>query len=343
MEAGTVDTPENKNKQPLASEETQLTPWQKEHQLYLAAKGIKKAEKKEDEKDGKDEKKDEIIEETLVTSEEELTKATAEQEATTPSFFHSFADYLPNLKAYRDKKLKQRLLCLTLLFLLPLTGAFYVLSPLNRVSKVMVTGNSQVLTQEVLDASKLQTNEKLWPQFFKRQAAGKDVQKSNPWIKKAQVRLTNWNQFEIQITEYQKVALLDQGSQYLPILENGRIIDEPSPNYENNFLILEAFSDKKMILQTLSAYNELPTEIQEGISQIQLSPSSKNQERLTVLMNDGNQVLINISSLASKLKYYPQIAKEMTEKGIVDMEVGIYSYPYASEKETTSTTSESLE
>lgn len=338
-----MDTPENKNKQPLSSEETQLTPWQKEHQLYLAAKGIKKEEKKEEEKEEEKKENEEVLEETSTASEEEQTKSTTEQEITTPSFFHSFADYLPNLKAYRDKKLKKRLLCLILLFLLPLTGAFYVLSPLNRVSKVIVTGNDHVVTQEVLDASKLQTNEKLWPQFFKRQTVAKHIQKNNPRIKKVQVRLTNWNQFEIQVTEYQEVAFLAQGSQYLPILENGHIIDEPSSNYENNFLILEAFSDKEMILQTLSAYKQLPTEIQESISQIQLSPSSKNNERVTVFMNDGNQVIINISSLASKLKYYPQIAKEMTEKGVVDMEVGIYSYPYASAKEPTSTTNTTSE
>lgn len=339
-----MDTPEKQNKQPGTNEELELTPWQKEHQLYLAEKGI--VEKEEPflaQEEVKEERASEQKVEEIVASDTETLKEFDEQEKKPTPFFQSFSDYLPNLKAYRDKKLKRRLLFLTLLFLIPLTGAIYTLSPLNRLSKIMVTGNTNVATQEIIETSELETNARLWPQFFKRQAVAKNIEASNPRIQQIHVRLTNWNQFVIEVTEHQEVAFLAKGSQYLPILENGTIINEASANYTNDFLILEAFSDEKMIRQTLEAYKELPVEIQDGISQIKLSPSKKNKELLTVFMNDGNQVLINISSLSSKLKYYPQIAKEMTEKGVVDMEVGIYSYPYANEKETTSSQSEAIE
>ena len=45
------------------------------------------------------------------------------------------------------------------------------------------------------------------------------------------------------------------------------------------------------------------------------------------------------------MKYYLQVAKEMSEKGVIDMEVGIYSYPYPSnetEKEENTESSESF-
>ncbi len=51
-------------------------------------------------------------------------------------------------------------------------------------------------------------------------------------------------------------------------------------------------------------------------------------------MNDGNQVILNINNLANQMKYYSQVAKDMDEKGVIDMEVGIYSYPYSSTQET---------
>ncbi len=51
-------------------------------------------------------------------------------------------------------------------------------------------------------------------------------------------------------------------------------------------------------------------------------------------MNDGNQVIVNINNLANQMKYYSQVAKDMDEKGVIDMEVGIFSHPYGSTQET---------
>ncbi|MBA0948564.1 cell division protein FtsQ, partial [Enterococcus gallinarum] len=57
-----------------------------------------------------------------------------------------------------------------------------------------------------------------------------------------------------------------------------------------------------------------------------------NKNLIQLNMNDGNQVIVNIQNLASQMKYYPQVAKEMKEKGVIDMEVGIFSYPYSESK-----------
>jgi len=42
--------------------------------------------------------------------------------------------------------------------------------------------------------------------------------------------------------------------------------------------------------------------------------------------------------MSSQMKYYPQVAKEMDEKGVIDMEVGIFAYPYQTSESTTETT-----
>lgn len=49
-------------------------------------------------------------------------------------------------------------------------------------------------------------------------------------------------------------------------------------------------------------------------------------------MNDQNQVLINIDQLTKKLPYYAKVASNMQEPGIVDMEVGLFTYPYPKEE-----------
>ena len=44
------------------------------------------------------------------------------------------------------------------------------------------------------------------------------------------------------------------------------------------------------------------------------------------------------SNMASQMKYYPQVVKDMDEKGIIDMEVGIFAYPYPDAKDTSAPT-----
>lgn len=292
------------------------------------------------------EKQKEVLEETMTEdqegeeNEEEIpveevadSLDTIEEETEDDDNTLSFSKKLPHLQAYRDKKLRKRLLLLVLIFLVPLIGSVYYISPLSNLSKVEVGKVSQVTPDSILASAELKVGERLWPQFFKRKETEKRVTAANPRIQKTVISLQNWNQFAIQIKEYDEVAYLVKGNQYLPILENGAIVQEPIKKIENHHIILEDFSKETMILDTLNEYAKLPVEIQDSISQIKLSPSKKNDELLTLFMNDGNQVFVNISDFSKQMKYYLQVAKEMKEKGIIDMEVGIYTYPYAEKEE----------
>lgn len=258
---------------------------------------------------------------------------TTEEEESDDDNVLSFSKKLPHLQAYRDKKLRKRLLLLVLIFVVPLFGSVYYISPLSNLSKVEVGKVSRVTPKSILAFADLKVGERLWPQFFKRQEIAAKVTQANPRIKKTTISLENWNQLVIQIKEYEEVAYLVKGNHYLPILENGSIVQEPIKKIENHHIILEGFSKETMILDTLKAYAQLPVEIQDSISQIKLSPSKKNDELLTLFMNDGNQVFVNISDFSKQMKYYLQVAKEMKEKGIIDMEVGIYTYPYTEKEE----------
>ncbi|MFC4709905.1 cell division protein FtsQ/DivIB [Enterococcus eurekensis] len=255
----------------------------------------------------------------------------------------SFSKKLPNLQAYRDKKLRKRLILLVSLFLIPLVGSLYYISPLSNLSAVQVKAQQKVTQETILETANFEIGERLWPQFFNREAVANKVTTENPWIKKTTITLQDWNKFAIQVKEYEEVAYLVKGNQYLPILENGKIIQEPIKKIDNRHVILESFSKEAQILATLKEYEKLPAEIQDSISQIKLTPSKKNDELITLFMNDGNQVFVNISDFSKQMKYYLQVAKEMKGKGVIDMEVGIYSYPYAEKDEETTESSQSEE
>lgn len=319
-----------------------LTPWQKEHLLYLESQGI-------DPEIAEEPETEILLDKTLDSFEEEDLDASNEKDEgnsqSTIDKPFSFSDHLPNFKAYRDKKLRKRLLILVVIFLVPLLGSLYYISPLSKVSAVVVAENPLTPKEALIESSQIVKNERLWPQFFARQRIATAIEKANPRVKKATITLQQWNQLHLHVEEYSESAYLVKGNDYLPILENGTILQEPQKEVTKGRVIVENFTDETLILETLKQYKELPEEIQDAISQITYAPSKKNEELLTIFMNDGNQVIVGISKLADHMKYYLQVAKEMSGKGVIDMEVGIYSYSYPSnetEKEENTKSSESF-
>ncbi len=316
-----------------------LTPWQKEHLLYLESQGI-------DPEIAEEPETEILLDKTLDSFEDEAPneKDEGNSQSTIDKPF-SFSDHLPNFKAYRDKKLRKRLLILVVIFLVPLLGSLYYISPLSKVSAVVVAENPLTPKEALIESSQIVKNERLWPQFFARQRIATAIEKANPRVKKATITLQQWNQLHLHVEEYSESAYLVKGNDYLPILENGTILQEPQKEVTKGRVIVENFTDETLILETLKQYKELPEEIQDAISQITYAPSKKNEELLTIFMNDGNQVIVGISKLADHMKYYLQVAKEMSEKGVIDMEVGIYSYSYPSnetEEEENTEASESF-
>ncbi|MGM0198947.1 cell division protein FtsQ/DivIB [Enterococcus sp. DIV1314a] len=319
-----------------------LTPWQKEHLLYLESQGI-------DPEIAEEPETEILLDKMLDSFEEEALDASNEKDEgnsqSTIDKPFSFSDHLPNFKAYRDKKLRKRLLILVVTFLVPLLGSLYYISPLSKVSAVVVAEHPLTPKEALIESSQIVKNERLWPQFFARQRIATAIEKANPRVKKATITLQQWNQLHLHVEEYSESAYLVKGNDYLPILENGTILQEPQKEVTKGRVIVENFTDETLILETLKQYKELPEEIQDAISQITYAPSKNNEELLTIFMNDGNQVIVGISKLADHMKYYLQVAKEMSEKGVIDMEVGIYSYPYPSnetEKEENTESSESF-
>lgn len=324
-----LDKKENSQKKP--------TPWQEAHQKYLEEKRlmdkILKKNQEQEESESLVEPSEEVEQQEKnerpmieILSSEKSTERTREN--------ISFSDKLPKMKDYRQRKLYRRLALIISLFLIPLVGCIYYISPLGQLAKVDVIHNQQVPSEQIVKTANFKINEPLWEQYFSRQSAIQKIQKISPWIKAVNVKVVHFNQFQINVTEYHKVAYLLTGDKYYDILENGQVLKNPitQDQLQSGLPILEGFTSKKLILKTLKAYHKLPEEFKQSISQIKSTPRAENDQLLTLNMNDQNQVLINIDQLTKKLPYYAKVASNMQEPGIVDMEVGLFTYPYPKEE-----------
>lgn len=324
--------------------EENLTPWQKANREYLKKQ---EAEGSWTPKviDGTNESSEEGPSEGEPMEGEYLDENGEYQGAPRTD---SFADTLPKIKQQRSSVLYRRLGLIILILLIPLFAALYYVSPLSKLSQVSVSGTEAVKPEAIITASGFETGADMWPQYFDREKNEAAIKQANPRIKSVSLGIERLNQFHLKVTEYPEVALLAKNDQYHPILANGKVLDETMKNPTENMPILEDFDSDKKILSVLQQYQKLSQEIRKGISQIKYSPSDSNKELLTIFMNDQNQVIVNISNLAKQMKYYPQVAKDLDGKGVIDMEVGIYSYKYQDEtaesgEEGTETSSEGNE
>lgn len=320
---------------PSQPDDSQLTPWQKAN-LEYQKQNQQAANWSPTVIEGTKEKPEvealplDLFDEEL--AEPELGTRPA-AEATMP-----FADRLPKVKYQRNNRLYRRMVLLILLLLIPLIGVVYYVSPLSKLAVVTVSGNQKVAATAIIKEAKFTTETDLWPQFFQSSTHLQQVKKAQPRVKSVSLAITKLNHFKIHVTEYQEVAVLAHDNKYSPILENGQVLTETMKNPTEKLPILENLADQKRITQVLAAYHGLSQELQEAVSQIKYEPTGSNKELLRLYMNDGNQVIVNISNMTSQMKYYSQVAKEMKEDGVIDMEVGIFSYPYGNDKKTESST-----
>ena len=339
-----LDKKENSQKKP--------TPWQEAHQKYLEEKRlmdkILKKNQEQEESESLVEPSEEVEQQENQEQEKnerpmiEILSSEKSTERTRENI--SFSDKLPKMKDYRQRKLYRRLALIISLFLIPLVGCIYYISPLGQLAKVDVIHNQQVPSEQIVKTANFKINEPLWEQYFSRQSAIQKIQKISPWIKAVNVKIVHFNQFQINVTEYHRVAYLLTGDKYYDILENGQVLKNPitQDQLQSGLPILEGFTSKKLILKTLKAYHKLPEEFKQSISQIKSTPRAENDQLLTLNMNDQNQVLINIDQLTKKLPYYAKVASNMQEPGIVDMEVGLFTYPYPKEEKKTGDSSEKM-
>ncbi|MDH6364446.1 cell division protein FtsQ [Enterococcus sp. PF1-24] len=308
---------EKNNDEPLPRDEDNLTPWEQENLRYMQERGDQPTwqNRQQSEDDDLAEDDEELLEEEVVYLPEE--------EIVEDDSYESFADRLPNIKDQRSKVLRRRLTLIIGAFTIPLLFFIYDVSSLSKLQTVNIVGNQQVASEEILKASKLKIGNNIWKQFFDRDTYAKNV--NLPQIKSATVGFSGITSFEIKVTEYQELALLFRDSQYFPILENGTVLENAKEANDQNFPILEDFTDTKIIEKTIAAYGKLTDEVKSQIVTIKYTPSASNTTLLTLMMNNGNQVLVQYKNMDSQMAFYPEVVTGLEGPHYIDMEVGIFT------------------
>lgn len=242
-------------------------------------------------------------------------------------------DRIPKLKEQRRRKANRRLVLLLLLFFIMIAVVAYTQSPLSHIKQISVNGNEVYSRNEIIKASGLSIKTNIW-EIRKKSIAAQLERLSE--IKQAEVKLKWPNSVEIKIKEYQTIAYLKLDKQYVPVMENGKILHQKkSETISSDSPILFEFNEGDVLDEMVKGLKMLPEEIVNSISEIHYTPKKTDQYHINLFMNDGFEVSATLRSFAEKMVHYPSIISQLDpeKKGMIDLEVGSFFKAFESEAE----------
>ncbi|MER2000450.1 MAG: FtsQ-type POTRA domain-containing protein [Lysinibacillus sp.] len=242
-------------------------------------------------------------------------------------------DRIPSFRERRKRRTNFKFILLTTVFVLVLFFLLYLQSSYSKVQKIVVEGAVLEQQQFYIDKLQIATGQSMWSFTIN------DVEeqlKQLEWVKSADVKRKLLTTITINIKEYKKVAFLNEGDMYYPMLENGYIFKELGKQLPIDAPVLMDFTDENLRKRLLKELPKIDESILTAISQINANTTEKDPFAITLYMNDGYEIRADITTLAEKINYYPSIiaqieSAEKPTKGVIDIEVGTYYQTYENE------------
>jgi cell division protein FtsQ len=244
----------------------------------------------------------------------------------------SLEDRIPKLKQQRKKKANRRLILLLLLFFMLIACIVYFQSPLSHVKTITISGNLVHSDKEITSSAGIKKDTNIWGVQSK---AVEEKLNELPEMKKAKVSIQFPNTVVIHIEELKRIAFISKGKSFLPVLENGQVLDEKqTTDLPLNAPVLYSFSENDVLKEMMDSLEELPIEVLNSISEIHYEPKKTDKFHISLFMNDGNEVSATIRTFAKKMSLYPSIIGQLdpNQKGMINLEVGSFFKSYETEE-----------
>lgn len=243
----------------------------------------------------------------------------------------SFAKKLPRTNNLRKQRLAKGTIILMSVFGVIFAASLFFILPFSRILSVTVNTKDTETRLAVVKASDLHYYESLvgvWPQTDKIEER---IHKKVPSVKKATIKY-NGSHVEIDIEEYPTIGFVVKKNKYYKLTSSGMIDSYGADNPSGNYPVFYNFKNDDELKEMTKQFDQLSPNLKKSISEIHLEPTKADPGKVKLYMNDGNQVIATTQNFAQKMQYYPSIVSKMDYKGVVDLEVGAYSYPYDKDK-----------
>ncbi len=237
----------------------------------------------------------------------------------------------PGLKmtnTIQKRRLFQRTIPLLIIFGLTALISLYSIMPVSRLESLDVSGGDRQTKIAVVKASGLKYYESLFSIWTGKSKIEKRILDKVGNVKSVKLSISRFNHVNLAITEYRTIGYAERNSLYYKLPSSGMAVNYGIDGFEGSYPVFYGFNNNRRLLKEMALQvDSVDKKIRGCISEIHFEPSKVDPERVRVYMNDGNEVIAQISTFSKKINYYPQYTAKMKFKGIIDLEVGAYAYP----------------
>jgi len=246
-----------------------------------------------------------------------------------------YQERIPQVKQPKpNRRGNKKLTFLLVIFFLTVLAVVFFRSSYSKVQEIAVYGNDLYAANEIVQASGLHKGMQFLNVWESDVKAGL---KPLAGIKSVSIERSFPGKIILHVTEFKRVALwTNTDGKRSPLLENGTVLDKV--DFRARVVdrpLIRAWGAPELLPQLGKALGSLPPTVLDQISDIALTPTISDKQRITLYMRDGNEVRSVIYQIAKKLPWYPAIAKELPEgeKGIVYMLESTWFSKYGSPAE----------
>ena len=251
----------------------------------------------------------------------------AHQQAQQPTKKH-ISKKLPRLRHHHYRKNGERVFKLVLLFGFVLLLMAYIISPLSKLRTVKVVGNKDLTTASVEKAVKVYPGRFIWGVYLDQGRLCQAARVSQPRIASAKIKMTGPKSMTVTVRENPLIGTAKLGKQEYAVLADGHLQATSAHSTGTDYRQFDGHrADLKLVARQIG---KLKPAIRTGISAVAYQPTKLMPNRIVLYMRDGNTVLANKNTVGEKMAYYPGIAASMKKNGIIDLQVGAFSYDYGS-------------
>ena len=231
-------------------------------------------------------------------------------------------------------RILKRYIPILLVNILIITVLGYFISPWSKVGTVSVEGNEAVYVQEIIDSSNIHGGDSVISIMNNQEKIENNITDQLEQVSETSVELVGANDIMVQVDEFNTVAYIAEKGSYLRVSENGRVLDAAYNISLGNQPVLSNFEEGEALDSMIEELSQLDESILNLISEIELTENRSNPLFIQVFMNNGNRVLSSIPEFSEKIPYSPEMVQAVEgEKGVFDMEAGVYFLPFAKEEE----------
>lgn len=188
----------------------------------------------------------------------------------------------------------------------------YFLSSYSTIFHISVNGNKYLSEKDILKIASINENDKFLLVF---PDVKKEELKKSEFISDASVELLDGRIVKITVDELKQIGYLNDAGEPKILLEDGTrvLLNTDNMYLINNIPLIEGFSNTQ--LETvLIGLKKLEKEDLENISEIHNSPVSYDQNRMEIIMRDGNYIYVSWTGL-DMIKNYQSIVTGLQLNG----------------------------